>query len=652
MHRALTFFLSVLLSIVEALGLLALLLGLTTPQISARAQTEAYSEIASIDAQDFPEISALVDVYDTSGQFMAGLQLDDLTVYEDGQPHPIDRLAESTTPVQVVVAINPGPALAVRDANAITRFTHVVGALSQWVSTQPDDSRDDLSLVSLSGSLITHANVKDWFVSLDSFKPDFRNTTPNLQTLSIALDTVNAPLSEPGTKRAILFITPHMDDPNIDTTIGPLIQQAMESKVRVFIWFIDGEAFFQTASANAFKSLALQTGGTFFAFSGIETFPDLDVSLAALRHTYTVTYTSSLSKSGDHSLGITVQAAEGNISATDKSFSVDIQPPNPILVSPPLQITRQPPAEDPYNAENLLPAEQDLEIIVEFPDGHPRELERTSLYVDGELVTENTEEPFERFVWDLRVYEKSGAHEIVVKAEDVLGLEKSSMSIPVTLTVMQPPTGIQALLARYRSYLVLGAIGLAGLALLLILLRGRSGGELFKGRRENRKHLEDPLTQPVVALTEPPASATKKSKTEPRRAGWLHATHRPARVAIAPAYLIRLTNGGEPASVSPIPVAEADMTFGTDPVQSIRVFDDPSISPLHARIKRTEDGGFIIYDHSSIAGTWVNYEPVPREGCRLAHGDRVHFGQLSYRFDLHQPPTESGPKVVSKRPAP
>ncbi len=117
----------------------------------------------------------------------------------------------------------------------------------------------------------------------------------------------------------------------------------------------------------------------------------------------------------------------------------------------------------------------------------------------------------------------------------------------------------------------------------------------------------------------------------------------------APAYLVRLVNGGEPASSVPIPVLEKDMTFGTDPVQSIRVLDDPSISPLHARIKQMDEGSFVIYDHGSVAGTWVNYEPVTREGRRLAHGDRIHFGQLLYRFDLKQPPAELEPKVISRK---
>jgi hypothetical protein len=639
MHRIFAIFL--------ILSLFALPMAFVAPE-TAHAQTEAYAEIASIDTKDFPQISALVDVYDGNGEFTAGLRPNDLTAYEDGQPRPVNTLTDTATPVQMVVAINPGPGLAVRDGNAIERFTHVVGALSHWVGAQPDDSGDDLSLVSLSGSLITHATIKDWFVSLDSFKPDFRNTTPNLQTLSIALDTVNAALPQPGMKRAILFITTHMDDPTIDSAIAPLIQTALDSNVRVFVWFVDAEEYFVTASANAFQSLALQTNGTFFAFSGKEAFPDLGLLLTPLKHTYTLTYTSSLATAGEHSLGIQVESSLlGTLTTLDKNFSVDIQPPNPIFISPPLQITRQPSAEDPYNREVLIPAQQVIEIIVEFPDGHPRELKQTSLYVDGELMAENTSEPFEKFVWDLSTYEKSGQHEIIVKAEDVLGLQKSSMGIPITLTVTQPPRGIQAFLARYSSYLVMGAIGLAGLALLIILLRGRLGGQLFKGRRATRKRFEDPLTQPVVALTEPPVSATKKSKTEPRRAGWLPI--KPNRIAEAPAYLIRLMNGGEPASVSPIPIAEMDMTFGTDPVQSMRVLDDLSISPLHARIKRAEDGDFIIYDHGSVAGTWVNYEPVPREGHRLAHGDRIHFGQLFYRFDLNRPPAASEPKVISKK---
>ena len=68
-----------LLILGEVLSLVAV------PQSFAHAQTAAYAEIAAIDVQKFPQISALVDVYDPSGQFISGLRPSDLTVYEDGQ---------------------------------------------------------------------------------------------------------------------------------------------------------------------------------------------------------------------------------------------------------------------------------------------------------------------------------------------------------------------------------------------------------------------------------------------------------------------------------------------------------------------------------------------------------------------------------------
>jgi len=620
---------------------------LAAPQAFARAQTAAYAEIASIDTTDFPKISTLLNVYDANGEFITGLKPSDIAVYEDSLEGEADAIREFEVPAQIAVAINPGPAMAVRDGNGVARFERVLEALGQWVESQPGDSQDDLSLVSLSGSLINHANVNDWFVSLNSFKPDFRNSTPNLQTLSIALDTVNAPTPQQGMKRAVLFITPHMDDPNIDNSIAPLIQRAVDSKVRVFVWFIDAEEFNVTASANAFKSLAQQTDGAFFSFSRNEPFPDLSLYFAPLRHLYEVTYTSSLTTSGDHTLGFYIKTPDGTIPALDKPFSVDIQPPNPIFVMPPLQITRQPSEDDPYNSEALTPSQQIIEIIVEFPDGHKRELKRTALYVDGQVVAENTEEPFDKFLWDLGNYNESGQHEIIVEAEDELGLKKSSIGIPVMFTVIHPPKGVQAFLARYSSYLIMGAIGLAGIALLAILLRGRVKNAPVSRRKKVRSAKEDPLTQPVPALTEPPVSATKRSKSQPRIPGWM--TLRPTRTPQAPAQLVRLTNGGEPASSAPIPLLEKDMTFGTDPVKSMHVLDDPSISPLHARIKQTEEGTFLLIDQGSVAGTWVNYEPVTREGHRLAHGDRIHFGQMVYRFDLSQPPAESEPKVTSKK---
>ncbi|MBK6646388.1 MAG: FHA domain-containing protein [Anaerolineales bacterium] len=44
------------------------------------------------------------------------------------------------------------------------------------------------------------------------------------------------------------------------------------------------------------------------------------------------------------------------------------------------------------------------------------------------------------------------------------------------------------------------------------------------------------------------------------------------------------------------------------------ILDDASISSVHARIRTTDDGGYLLQDVQSIAGTWVNFEADPPGG--------------------------------------
>jgi len=104
------------------------------------------------------------------------------------------------------------------------------------------------------------------------------------------------------------------------------------------------------------------------------------------------------------------------------------------------------------------------------------------------------------------------------------------------------------------------------------------------------------------------------------------------------------------AAIPPIPMNGKEVILGTDPVQCTLILDDPSISSVHARIRATDDGGYLLQDVQSIAGTWVNFELCPREAYRLEHGDMVNFGQLKYRFMLRTPPPPRIPKVTPITP--
>jgi hypothetical protein len=228
-------------------------------------------------------------------------------------------------------------------------------------------------------------------------------------------------------------------------------------------------------------------------------------------------------------------------------------------------------------------------------------------------------------------------------------LSKSSMAVPVMVTVVQPPNGISALLAKYRTPITFGAIIFAGLVLFMILLSGRMRIPSIRAAQDARRADADPLTQSVKAVAESaaaPLPATSASKTQRRATLSRKNTAELKSRAEAAAALIRINADGQVMPVTPIALIEKEIIFGTDPAQCTQILDDPSISLVHARLRQTDDGGFLLLDTGSIAGTWVNYEPIPREGYRLAHGDMVNFGQLIFRFTLRVPPVTSKPTIT------
>lgn len=630
--------------------ILSLILPLTVP-VSAQGQISASVTLYNVDTSTFPTVTGFVDVTNSTGIFASGLKPEAVSVTENGQPLPADAFIELAIPLQLTVAFNQGQALGAQNSNGISRFQRVSQVLQQWAQARPTDLPDDLSLVSQAGPIINHAAPADFVVGLQGFQPDLRTAAPNLQSLSTALDVVTGQTPRIGMKRAILFITPQMQDPNLAVNLEPLIQRAVENKVRVFVWYVDANTTFTTTSAAVFNNLAIQTGGSMFQFSGEERFPDPEAYFSPLRRIYSLSYSSRISAPGDHSVAVQVNLPDNTtVSSQALTFSLNIQPPNPFPIAPALQITRQAPEDDPFNTELLLPETQPIEIIIEFPDGFERPLTRTSLYVDGILADENTAEPFDTFTWDLTAYTLSGEHQLTVEAVDSLGLSKTSMPLPVIVTVIKPPSGPAALLAKYRTPLTFGAIIFAGLILFAILLSGRLRFLSLRKMQEKRRAQNDPLTQPLAALAEQSATTIKekspKRQTKPRKAKTASPSEKEAVAS-----LVRIQADGQFAANPPIALNGKELIIGTDPVQCTQILDDPSISPVHARIRATDDGGYLLQDVQSLAGTWVNFDLIPREGCRLEHGDMVNFGQLRYRFMLRTPPPPRTPRITPVNPS-
>ncbi|PKN94574.1 MAG: hypothetical protein CVU44_05685 [Chloroflexi bacterium HGW-Chloroflexi-6] len=621
------------------LFLIIFIISLALPQISF-AQSQASAVLYEVNSEQFPLISGLLDVYDEQGQFLRGLKPGSVSLLEGGETITPDRLTERAAPLQVVVAINSGPALAVRDGQGFSRYDKAIAVLDNWAAARPSDSADLFSLTWNGGIVTSRVNPLTWRNRLELFDPQLRASTPNLAALSYALDTALETPLVPGGKRAILLVSSHLDSENI-AALNDLTARANQAGIRVFAWIVDSKDFLVHPGADALRQMAIATGGATLDFTGIETLLDPEEWLGTLRWVYEFEYASAVRESGQHSLSVLISSGELALNSNQAVLDLTVLPPNPILLSPPSQITRQNP-EDQFDLENSQPASQALEILIEFPDGHPRPLERTTLYVDDVVVQENTSDPFEQFNWDLRGYLVSGTHSLRIEAVDSLGLSSTSAPVTVDVVVVQPPGGLAGLILRNNVAIATTGVVFAGLVLLVVIFfSGQKTFSRMAERRRIRARQLDPVTQPVQTGLEPPTRPLPAANPFP----WIRRKTPPP-----PAYLVKLTSDGQPApGGDPISLSAPELTIGADPTQATNVLGDPSLSPLHARIQRTANG-FLLTDNRSIAGTWVNYETIPQEGCLLAHGDVVNFGQLTYRFVLGKPPAIQKPKLTPIQP--
>lgn len=75
------------------------------------------------------------------------------------------------------------------------------------------------------------------------------------------------------------------------------------------------------------------------------------------------------------------------------------------------------------------------------------------------------------------------------------------------------------------------------------------------------------------------------------------------------------------------------VTIGKAQAYADFVLADPSVSRVHARIYKGEDGGIEIRDLNSTNGTWINGVRLePNEKVRVQRGDEVRFGNVEYEY--------------------
>ncbi len=627
--------------------LLFILVLLSTLPVPTKAQSPAQVQISPPLLDAFPTIKTYLRVLDEEGNFTQDVQPDQIRIIEDGQIISKVSISMLRPGAQIVVALNPAPSFAVRSAQAVSRFDLIDEALSTWAKSRRGSRLDDLSLVVTNGPTISHtSDPMRWLEALDSLDIDMRNAKPSLDNLFQALELASDTPPRQGMGSMILWITPPPEGDEI-RVLDDLITQAKQRGLPVFVWMIASPGAFGTRGADQLARLAQESGGEFYAFSGIEELPSIEELAEPFRNVYLVAYASQIRQAGAHQIYAQIQIAGTRLETAAQNFEINIQPPSPAFVNPPIQIVRYPPETQITSAqkispESYLPEEVRLEIVVDFPDGRKRPIEFSALYVDGQLVDEHRAPPFEEFIWDIRHITSSGAYILKAEVRDAYGLSGSSIETPVFITFEQPTQDPLSLIRKNLSLIsVLIAVIAGGILLLSLILSGKIHPRPLRAQRKRRRK-SDPLTQPVVIETDLP---TAQAKSWVDRLPWSTQIAAPK----AQAFLYRLSEREELTSAPPIPISSPLVTFGKDARAVHIVLEDDSISPVHARIQCDEQGVYRLADEGSIAGTWLNYSPVSSNGAILEHGDLVHFGRLGFRFMMRNPARVRKPVVLPQR---
>ena len=596
---------------------------------TVNAQEGNQVRLAPVDTQSFPMIRSYLDVRSSEEEFLHGLDQQQVRIVENGKRLPVQELQEIRTGAQFVLAISPGSTLEIRDVQGISRYEYLAEALQNWAFARQGSTVDDLSLIVSDGPEITHiTDIDRWEATLRSFSPSGEETGPDFDVLTRALDIASDPTSNPGMPAAILFITP-LPGQEVSLGLQSLAARATQQGVQIFIWLVASSELFSSPEAEQMRLLAEQTGGTLFAYSGQEEIPSPEDFLDQLRNTYAVSYNSQITTSGVHQVSAEINYQGQVLSSPVQEIELEVFPPSITFISPPVEVERS--LTDPQDdSSSLVPSSQSLDLLVEFPDGYLRPIKQTSLFVDGLLIAVNEMEPYDQFTWDIDGFTSSGEHILVAEVEDSLGLIGRSVETVVNIDVLGTEETILDVVSQNRLILVFVMAAVVGAILLLVLiLVGRLQPGFIREWRRKRKR-NGAITQPVQNFQD------EESHT---RASWINRIQwRRGPVTVKPnAQFIPLSDTNSEESHPPLAITKRQTIFGRDDNIVDLVLTDPSVENVHAKIVQVENGVYRLSDQGSIAGTWVNYLPVPKNGQLLEHGDLVHFGRMGFRFVLHNP---------------
>ena len=614
------------------------------------AQTQAQAEgqvwITQVNTAAFPTIQ--VNLLAAAGNGTPLADLAGLQLSENGTPITEVESSQVTVGIETVLVIDANTTINQRDTGATQNRREqvrdsIVAFAQQNMNTSqldrvhllvPNAASDAPEfLTDTTGAVFANEVIN----KINFYVPEDPTDTPLNDMLLAAIERL---VSNEGQRyRAIVLYT---DGGELDEQLDfdTLIAQAQENHI-TFYGFILGSRADDSEIENLVR-LVEPTGGTYLHMPVPADSAPLYLSLASFSQQTQLSYRSQLATSGDHTLTVNVAGLTAEAVTNLVIEPAEIQ----ILLDNTQPIIRVASTAD-TPLDEMEPVEQIVVAQVSWPDNHPREVAAAALLIDNqdplpiETFTLNTNNQME-FTWNISELE-AGEYELILQLTDELGLVAESVPLAFTVEIERPV--VEAVVPETsattaapevttetteeettaNSFLTeqAGIIGIVlGILAILFALFLVVVAFVFFRRRSAAAPVPVPAPAPVHAAYSPEPAADATQILMPAFA-----------IQSAAATLEGLEYA--PDHPQPIPLTGSDITIGRDPAHAKVVFQDKSVSRLHARIK-LDRGAYVLIDEGSASGTYVNFERVGFTPQPLRDNDEIHIGRVRLRFKASQ----------------
>lgn len=594
---------------------LATLLALVVWRPAAAQQVEGERNdlrITSVDTSAFPTVA--VRVLTTSG---GGAPIDDLSrlvLRENGVPIPDTTAAQTPVGVDVVMVLDANPDFLQFDDNSgLSRRHKVAASIGRYAEQFMNPAgMDRVSIIAPDESGAGAA-----FLARDATRPDevaaavnaYNPIPPRVTPLQTMLTAAIEHLAAAGGERfgAVLLFT---DGARLNSQLDypTLVQSATAAGIPVYVAILGAEASTEEI-ANAAGLFSPTNGLLVHMPEPDATDPIFDLFRSQGAQTE-LSYRSALRQNGTHEVSVSV----GNVRDTAE-FDLSLAAPEVVITTPETTVRRAGSAVD-TPLPLLQPAALPLTVQLTWGDGRPRRLTEIAFRVDGApqpLAADARPDGSGRLplLWDISERD-AGTYRLEVDVADELGFRASAAPLEITIEIARPSPPTPTV-APTRAPLPVPSMESAGgwaILLLPLLLAGGALAWVMARRRRGRAAPEPEPPPRIIPAAQPPNDR---------------------HVAVLE------WSEGPKSPGDRIELLASDVTLGRETEAVDIVIDEPTVSRLHARIRRNAAGEYWLFDEGSAGGTFLNYEQLGLAPRRLEHGDTIQLGRVTLQFRLELP---------------